>query len=866
MLALFLLFLSAPVSASAPVFSDVSGHWAEAAVLRWSEIGILNGYPDGTFRPDDTVKRGELATIINKLMHFPEAPDGVEIFTDLDGKWYASDVKALAFQGAYLVTHGEAKGDDALTREEAMAMVYNAFPVSFPRYPNTFSDSDGINPDYSEKINIMLNAGFLSGFPDGSFHPRDPITRAQVMTILNNMIDEYITEPGVYEGLEGKRVLIAVPNVEIRNTANLSYLAVSPKAGIGGGVETSGARFATVWSYDLESASVKMTSSSNSVVRRFLQKYDDRFAGGTGLDDFPYLISNQTQLMLLNEYLRTQYRDMHFALANDVTLSGQWAPIGFYNTDMFTPSSSFYSSFDGRGFAINGLSILSDIQNGDAVGLFASIGGLASIRNLTISGEISFRTTGILRYVGGICGYAGSGAIDNCTSHVNIAVNTTSAVSAGGIVGFMERGTLSNCRADGNISVAVRNPTAENFAYAGGITGTAKTTGTISNCTSHANVSAHAYDNALAGGVVGYLTGDIILFDCQAHGEIMATSTNLRGGGAYAGGVAGCIDFYGTVRGCISHASVTSTASFKSHAGGIAGFILGSPGSSQGILDSCQAYGEINAITLNKAIDSGSHAGGIAGLASRAKVTSCYSEATVTASGGYYSFAGGITGLLTNTVVGSFRSIMEDCFSLGTVHAQDSLMQNNSGGAVGQMFDSRAVRCATGAQVSASGNPGYFNAVGGFAGSMYEDTSAADCYSVGPVSCPEGFSSIAGFVGRMAGSLENCYTASPISAGKPLNDFSLQGLVGTIRTDIQTANCGVFTGVVLHFFDNVDIPSGVITPVQRQEIRTAQIYQDQGWNFETIWVMPNGSDSYKLPILRGVFEDGQRALSMPAHL
>jgi len=45
-------------------FSDISGHWAEETILDWQDRGIISGYPDGTFKPDDAVNRAELAKIL----------------------------------------------------------------------------------------------------------------------------------------------------------------------------------------------------------------------------------------------------------------------------------------------------------------------------------------------------------------------------------------------------------------------------------------------------------------------------------------------------------------------------------------------------------------------------------------------------------------------------------------------------------------------------------------------------------------------------------------------------------------------------------------------------------------------------------
>lgn len=53
-----------PDETAAPVFSDISGHWAEDVIIKYSETGAINGYPDGTFRPDGLVTRAESAKII----------------------------------------------------------------------------------------------------------------------------------------------------------------------------------------------------------------------------------------------------------------------------------------------------------------------------------------------------------------------------------------------------------------------------------------------------------------------------------------------------------------------------------------------------------------------------------------------------------------------------------------------------------------------------------------------------------------------------------------------------------------------------------------------------------------------------------
>ena len=871
LLALAILLPCVPGSAAPASFSDIEGHWAGAAILRWSEMGVLNGYPDGTFRPNNTVTRGELAAIINKLMHFPEVPGPIGLFTDLEGKWYASDVNALALQGAYLVTHGEAKGDAALSREEAAAMIFNSFPVSFPKYPNRFTDSDSMNSNYVDKINTMYNAGFLSGFPDGSFHPNEPITRAQVVTILDNMIDEYITEPGVYDNLESKSVLVAVPGVEIDISQNMSYLAVSPQAAAGKTVVSKGARFATLWCYDAPSASFGVTP--NSMERKYLQSYDSRFAGGSGMEDFPYLISSRTQLALLGEYIGQKYKDRYFALANDIALDSPWTPIGYYNSRIDLPIAGFQASFDGKGHVITGMLIDTDNRKDEATGLFAYIEG-GSVRNLTVSGDISFSATTQTSIAGGICGYLQSGVIDNAISHVNITVNASKATSVGGITGYAYgRVIISNCQANGNIKMSALNTDDGNNACAGGIIGSAYSWGSIENCVSRAAISADAYNNTSAGGIAGFLTQNVSIINCQAYNEIKAAYSGTGSKGAYAGGIAGVIRSIKSVQGCVSYASVFASSTGTAEAGGIAAYIDDSFYNMVSI-DSCQSFGDIKAVSTGQTEPYSANAGGIAGLALCANITNCFSDSNVTSAGGYHSSAGGVASNVGSAGDPQCRSAIKGCGAIGKVHADGGNFQNNAGGLTGQVWNSTIDNCWANAEVSVGKNEGSINVAGGFSSGVYLGGIVRNCYATGTVSdygIP--FLPMSGsFTGRLEGSVINCYATgnTTLFPGSEGEIYSYNTIVGSRRgnggiitqcADLTANDTG--NPFIINEPIGMDPKITVLSPDQTYQSKT---YTAIGWDFDAVWIMPETTDSFKLPILRGVFETEQRALNMPEHL
>ena len=56
---------------TAGAFTDTENHWAASAINKWSqEYGIIQGYDDGTFRPDNSITRGAFAGILDRFLHF----------------------------------------------------------------------------------------------------------------------------------------------------------------------------------------------------------------------------------------------------------------------------------------------------------------------------------------------------------------------------------------------------------------------------------------------------------------------------------------------------------------------------------------------------------------------------------------------------------------------------------------------------------------------------------------------------------------------------------------------------------------------------------------------------------------------------
>jgi len=198
-------------------YSDTKGHWAEEAIDRWTEQNVLKGYDDGTFRPDQTVSRAELAAILNRMLNYPAVEEPVSGMNTAD--WFYDDVAALLNQRYIYAPDGNF--NTALTREEAVYMIGRAFGVDegiILANGAFFSDHDDISPYAINFITDMRAEKFIIGYPDGSFLPKNTISRAEVITILDKMIDVIIAAPGEYSFYNRTHILVTSPGVTIHLT------------------------------------------------------------------------------------------------------------------------------------------------------------------------------------------------------------------------------------------------------------------------------------------------------------------------------------------------------------------------------------------------------------------------------------------------------------------------------------------------------------------------------------------------------------------------------------------------------------------------------------------------------------------------
>lgn len=164
-----------------------------------THLAYIKGYVDGTVKPENNILREEVSAIFYRLLT-DESRDYYMTtdhdFSDVaENRWSVTEIATLAAAG---VLYGQPDGSFAparnITRGEFAAIMSRFADDSTPTIDNakTFSDIDG---HWSEGyINHVSQLGWINGYVDGTFRPDMAITRAEAMTMVNNMLNRHVED------------------------------------------------------------------------------------------------------------------------------------------------------------------------------------------------------------------------------------------------------------------------------------------------------------------------------------------------------------------------------------------------------------------------------------------------------------------------------------------------------------------------------------------------------------------------------------------------------------------------------------------------------------------------------------------------
>ena len=209
-------------------FSDVAADaWYADAVTYVRDNGLMSGTSDTTFTPGGTMTRGMLVTTLYRMAGSPslENEDLGYPFADVPGDaWYADGVywaRLAGVVGGY--SEDQFGPDDPVTREQIAAILWRYAGSPAAESGTDFADEGSISAYAAQAVDWARANGIVNGVEDNRFLPQSSATRAQVATILRNYLT--MEEAGEPEDPEGSRVLVAYFSATGNTEAVAGYIA-----------------------------------------------------------------------------------------------------------------------------------------------------------------------------------------------------------------------------------------------------------------------------------------------------------------------------------------------------------------------------------------------------------------------------------------------------------------------------------------------------------------------------------------------------------------------------------------------------------------------------------------------------------------
>ncbi|MFA7657881.1 MAG: S-layer homology domain-containing protein [Candidatus Gastranaerophilaceae bacterium] len=205
-------FALMPVSAqsanTAKIFPDVAAsHWAAAQIKELSQSGVIVGYPDGTFKPDDNVTRAEFACMAIRALGQEHTTVAQPVnFTDINTDFWAYDMiqRALYFELIACPPEGKAfRPDDQVSHAEAVSVTVNALTtenISAQKAKEVLRNYTDLatTPEWylvpAGKAEILNMNVHIPNTPL-TLSANKPATRAEIAVLLKNMMEQAKLNP-----------------------------------------------------------------------------------------------------------------------------------------------------------------------------------------------------------------------------------------------------------------------------------------------------------------------------------------------------------------------------------------------------------------------------------------------------------------------------------------------------------------------------------------------------------------------------------------------------------------------------------------------------------------------------------------------
>jgi hypothetical protein len=176
-------------------FIDIAEHWAKDVINFVADLGVVKGYDDNTFRPNNSITRAEFLTILynSGLADTTKANADVN-FDDVSGnEWYYDYIK-WGVENNLIVGYDDNtfKGDNVISRQETAVVMSKFIELANIELeeskPIEFDDADSITQWAKEYVDMISAYGIATGDNNNCYLPTKDLTRAETATIISRIL------------------------------------------------------------------------------------------------------------------------------------------------------------------------------------------------------------------------------------------------------------------------------------------------------------------------------------------------------------------------------------------------------------------------------------------------------------------------------------------------------------------------------------------------------------------------------------------------------------------------------------------------------------------------------------------------------
>ncbi|HBH13453.1 MAG TPA: hypothetical protein DDX29_10130 [Clostridiales bacterium] len=169
------------------IFEDTKDHWSGDYIQEVVSRNIINGYPDGTFRPENKITREEFASILVRALGL-ESKTGL-YFDDTLDRWSTDNISTAIYHAIIKGYSENAFGpEDLITREQMAVMIARALELDEEFEETSLSDINEASPWSESSILSAVSKGLLDGYPDGTFRPKNNLSRAEAIKVIFKLL------------------------------------------------------------------------------------------------------------------------------------------------------------------------------------------------------------------------------------------------------------------------------------------------------------------------------------------------------------------------------------------------------------------------------------------------------------------------------------------------------------------------------------------------------------------------------------------------------------------------------------------------------------------------------------------------------